>query len=144
MLSWQKAGYARPPSRASFSASIAAPRAPAVSPLGITWMGIPACSPLGRHGTPDLLDKPILKLLASFERASAHDECVGIERVHHLIEEQTQRVRLHAENFPAQGIALLRQAAHQFGCLVDVHPGQFMTGIARQKIGQDIFFDGSE
>ena len=30
--------------RASFSASMAAPRAPAVSQFGITWIGIVACS----------------------------------------------------------------------------------------------------
>jgi len=36
--------YARPPSLASFRASIAAPRAPAVSPFGMIKMGISACS----------------------------------------------------------------------------------------------------
>jgi len=36
--------YASPLCLASFSASMAAPRAPAVSPFGITWIGMAACS----------------------------------------------------------------------------------------------------
>src|SRR5262249_16863320 len=36
--------YISPLRRASFNASMAAPRAPAVSPFGMTWIGMPACS----------------------------------------------------------------------------------------------------
>ena len=99
---------------------------------------------LGGHGGADLCDKPILELLAGFEGASADDEGVGVEGVHHLVEEETQGVGLHAENFPAERVALLRHAAHQLGGLVQVDFGQLVAGIAWQKIRQDIFFDGGE
>ena len=44
----------------------------------------------------------------------------------------------------AQRVALFRQAADEFGCLVEIYSRQFVTGISWQKIRQDIFFDGGE
>ena len=52
--------------------------------------------------------------------ASADDERIGVERIHHFVEEETQGMSLHAENLLAQRIALLRQTAHTFGRWVDI------------------------
>ena len=79
-----------------------------------------------------------------FERAAADDESIGVERIHHFVEEQTQSVGLHAENLLAQRIAFFSQTAHEFGRLVEIQFGQLVTGIARQEIGQDAPFDGGE
>jgi hypothetical protein len=78
-LNWLREALPR-----KLNASMAAPLAPAVSPFGITQMGMPACSSRWAHGSADLFDKPILKLPCRFQCASAHDECVGVEGVHHL------------------------------------------------------------
>jgi hypothetical protein len=77
---------------------------------------------LGWHSCTDLFYKPTLELLACFQGASADDEGIGIERIHHFVEEETQGVSLYAENFRAQRITLLRQTAHKFGRLVERSP----------------------
>ena len=53
-------------------------------------------------------------------------------------------MRLDPENLFAQRIAFVRQPAHEFGRLVEIQFGQFVTGIPRQKIWQNILFDGGE
>ena len=125
---------------------MAAPRAPAVSPLGITWIGMSACSSrwTGMAGA-GLADEPALEVLAGFQRAAADDQRVGVERVHHLVEEQAERVGLHAEDIPAQRIAASRP------CRAPVSPpcagrqlAELVAGIARQEVRQQRFLDGGE
>ena len=96
------------------------------------------------HGDADLGDEPVLKWLGGFECASANDEGVGVEGVYHLVEEETEGVGLHAKNFFAQRVALFRKAADEFGGLVEIYSCQFVIGITRQKIREDVFFDGGE
>src|SRR5207244_11246548 len=99
---------------------------------------------LGRHGGTDLFYKPELKLLAGLQSAPSDNERIGVERVHHFIEEQAQGMGLYTENLHTQQIALVRQTAHEFGCLVQIQFGQLVTRVTRQKVWQDILFDGGK
>jgi hypothetical protein len=63
---------------------------------------------LGGHARADLFNKPTLEPLTSFESAATYDQGIGIERIYHLIEEKSQGMSLHAENVPAESIALIR------------------------------------
>ena len=62
-------------------------------------------------------DEPALEIQAGFQSAAADNQSIGIERVHHLIEEQPERVGLHAEDLAAEGIAALRHPADELGRL---------------------------
>src|ERR1035438_1599995 len=75
---------------------------------------------LRRHARVNLGGEPALELLARFDGASADHQGIGVEGVDHFVEEYAQRMRLHAEDLLAHGIAFLRKAAHQLGRLVEV------------------------
>jgi len=96
------------------------------------------------HSGADSGDESILKMLFGFEGASADDEGVGVEGIYHLVEEETEGVGLYPKNFFAQRISLFCEAADEFGCLVDIYSRQFVIGISRQKIRENIFLDGGE
>src|SRR6516225_5405844 len=61
---------------------------------------------LNRHAGTDLVDEPLPELVCRFEHASADDQRIGIEGVDHLVEEETQCVRLNLEDFAAHLVAL--------------------------------------
>src|ERR1035438_362395 len=48
------------------------------------------------------------ELFTGFDGAPAHHQRIGVEGVDHLVEEYAERMRLHAENFLAHGIAFLQ------------------------------------
>ena len=79
-----------------------------MSPLGIIRIrNRRLLHSLARHSGASLLDEPLLELQAGLNRSSADDQGVWIERVHHFVEKQTQRVSLYAENVAAKWVALL-------------------------------------
>ena len=96
---------------------------------------------LRRHCGTNLFNKPVLKFLARLQSATTDNERVGVKRVHHLVEEKTQGMGLHSENFYAQRIALVRQTAHEFSRLMQIEFGQLVTRVTRQKIWQNILLD---
>src|SRR5579884_3553767 len=98
-----------------------------------------------RHAIANLIDKPALEFFTGFDGAAADDQRVGIEGIDHFIEQQSGRVRLHAKDLARHGIALLREAAYQFGGLMQVAElAEFVSRILRQEIRQERLFDGSE
>ena len=100
---------------------MAAPRAPAVSPLGMMWIGMSACSSrwAGMPARISSMNHCWNSLPVSM-RAAADDQGVGVEGVDHFVEEEAERVRLDAEDLAAHRVAALGHAAHQFGGLVQI------------------------
>ena len=78
---------------------MAAPRAPAVSPLGIMYIGIFSCSShFAGHSRAYLADEPILKFFARLYRSAANDQRVRIEGAYHFVEEKPKRMSLDAKD----------------------------------------------
>jgi hypothetical protein len=92
--------------------------------------------PLSRHSNPDLCQEPVLEWLTSFKDTAADDQGIRVEGIHHFVEKKSQGVGLNPENFFAHGIALVRQATNEFGCLMPFLLGQVVARIALQKIRQ--------
>ena len=96
------------------------------------------------HAYADFVQEPALEFGAGFQRTAAHDEGVGIKRVDHFVEEKSEGVGLHAENFLRQRVPFIREAADELGGLVTVHFLELVAGVARKKIGEQIVLDGRE
>src|SRR5208283_5057965 len=64
------------------------------------------------HARTNLVDKPALKFLRSLNRSSADNQRIGIEGVHHLVEEQSEAVGLDAKHIARKFIAFFSHAAH--------------------------------
>lgn len=96
------------------------------------------------HPVANFLNKPTLEARAGFDSAAADDEGVGIEGIDHLVEKEAERVGLDAEDFFAEGVALVGEAANELRGLMNVRLGEFVAGIAREKIREDVTLDGGE
>src|ERR1035437_4196209 len=99
---------------------------------------------LARHAATSFPEKPALKVGAGFNGATADDQDIGIEGVYHLVEEQTQRESLHAEDVTAEGISLFGQSAYKFCRLVHAEFGQLVAGVVCEEMGQQRLGDGAE
>ena len=92
---------------------------------------------LRRHALADLIKKPRLKLLRRLHRSTTHHECVGIEHVDHLVEEEPKGACLHAEDLAAEVVAPFREPADLLCRLGDVaRSGEFVIGVLLEEIGQ--------
>src|ERR1700746_907444 len=60
------------------------------------------------HAFANFLQEPRLELFARLKYSTANDQRIRIEGVDHLVEKQTQRMCLHAENLLAHRVALAR------------------------------------
>ena len=78
------------------------------------------------------------------DRAAADDERVGVERVDHLVEEEPERVRLHAEDVAAHRVAALGQSANPLRRRRAVETSQLVIRIACQEIRQECSPDRRE
>src|SRR5262249_31691973 len=96
------------------------------------------------HGCADFSHEPSLKFLAGLQSPTSNNERVGIKRVHHFIKEESESMRLHAEDFLAHGISLIRKTTHSLRCLMKIHLAEFMPGILWQVVGQQVFFNRGE
>src|SRR5438445_8573974 len=96
---------------------------------------------LVRHTHTDFAHEPFLEPFARLQRSASHDQRIRVERVHHLVKEQSQGMRLHSKNFPAETISLLPKSTYELCRLVRFQSRQFVPRISRQKIGQQISLD---
>lgn len=99
---------------------------------------------LRRHAGANLLDEPLGERGAGFNGAAAYNQSVRVKSIDHLVEEEPQRVGLHTEHFPGERVALVGETANELGGLMKVELGEFVTGIAREKKGENTSFDGGE
>src|SRR5215467_2163882 len=85
---------------------------------------------LNRHHGAHFVDKPALELLLGLKGAAADNQNVRIERVNHLVEEQSERLGLHAKDIPAHAVAVFGEATYPERCLTRIwHTSQFMSRI---------------
>src|SRR5437899_10763572 len=96
---------------------------------------------LVRHTHTDFAHEPFLEPFARLQRSASDDQRIRVERVHHLVKEQSQGMRLHSKNFPAEGIAPVRKSTYELCRLVRLHFRQFAPRISRQTTGQPSHLD---
>src|SRR5580765_2578236 len=89
--------------------------------------------PLHRHAGGNFGEEPALEFLGRLEGAAADDERVRVEGVDHLIEEQAQRVGLHAENLATHVVAGFRHPAHALGSLAYFEFSKLMFRVLREE-----------
>ena len=95
---------------------MAAPSAPAQSPLGMTWIGMLACS--SRWAGMPLRISEMNQSWNSREVSSTPPPTMrasGIEGVDHLVKEEAESVSLHFEYRPAHRVAALGVSASLVG-----------------------------
>src|SRR5580700_967641 len=89
--------------------------------------------PLIRHSCTYFAQEPVLEFLGGFKSAAADDQSVRVERIDHLIEEDSQRPRLYTEDFRAERVATLSHTANELGPAIRLDAGEFVTRILRQE-----------
>src|SRR5438105_13360610 len=99
---------------------------------------------LVRHTHSDFAHEPFLEPFARLQRSASDNQRIRVERVHHLVKEQSQGMRLHSKNFPTKGITLVRKSTYEPCRLVRLPFRQFVPRISRQKIRQQISLDRGE
>ncbi len=99
---------------------------------------------LSGHAHADFIEEPTLEFLTRLQCAATDDECVGIEGIHHFVEEEAQGMGLHSEYVFAQRIAFVGEAAYKLGRLVGLELCEIVIWVARKKIRHKISFDRRE
>ena len=99
---------------------------------------------LRRHAGANLAEDPLLKVRRGLDGAATDDERVGIEDVHHLVEEHPQRARLYPEDVPAHHVAGLREAAHALGRVGNRQSPEFVARMPGEKVRQQQVPDRGE
>jgi hypothetical protein len=78
-----------------------------VSPFGITWIGIFACSSRW-FGIPNGFPRETSAEIPDwFQAHRPHDQGIWVEGIHHFVEKKSQGVGLNPEDFFPHGIALI-------------------------------------
>ena len=97
--------------------------------------------PLGRHPDADFCQEPSLEFKTGFQDTATDDQGIRVEGIHHFVEKESQGMGLDPENLFAHGIALIREAANEFGRLMRFLLGQLMARILLQIIRQESLLD---
>jgi hypothetical protein len=82
-----------------------------------------------------------LEFLTSFQDPAADDYGIRVKRIHDFVEKEPQGVGLNPENLFAHGIALIREAANEFGCLVRFLLGQLVARVVLEVVRQESLLD---
>jgi hypothetical protein len=93
---------------------------------------------LNRHSRPNLAQEPLLKFCFRFQGAPADDQRVRVKRIDHLVEEQSEGMRLHSKYLSTHWVSAFGMSSNLLGRASELTGiTQFVTGIPAEKEWQE-------